>query len=114
MNENWGWSVQVAGEFYNVVTSTKRQFQLPHSTALEYVKTWLQFPTASLHPTTVLSAMELRERFQLSYWDATIIAAARELGCRTIYSEDFSHAQDYGGIMVMNPFVMAPAEGLES
>ena len=69
LNENWGWSVQVAGEFYNIATSAKREFQLSHASAMEYVRTWLNFPTASLHPATVLSAMELRQRFQVSYED---------------------------------------------
>lgn len=103
--ENWGWSVQVAGEFYHIATSAKRQFRLPHSSAMEYVETWLKFPTASLHPSTVLSALELRERFQVSYWDAAIIAAAGELGCGTIYSEDLSDGQNYGGVKVVNPFL---------
>ncbi len=105
LHENWGWSVQVAGEFYHIATSPKRQFQLPHASAMEYVKTWLNFPTASLHPATILTALQLKERFQVSYWDAAIIAAARELGCRRIYSEDFSHGQDYAGIVVTNPFL---------
>jgi len=105
LNENWGWSAQVAGEFYHIATSAKRQFRLPHSSAMEYVKIWLNFPTASLHPSTVLTAIEVRDRFRLSYWDAAIIAAARELGCRTIYSEDLSHGQDYDGVTVMNPFL---------
>ncbi len=72
---------------------------------MEYVKTWLSFPTASLNPSTVLSALQLRERFQVSYWDAAIIAAAHELGCSRIYSEDFSHGQDYDGVTVVNPFL---------
>ena len=109
LNENWGWSVQVAGEFYHIATSAKRQFRLSNSSAMEYVTTWLKFPTASLHPSTVLAAFKIRDRFQLSYWDAAIIAAARELGCRTIYSEDLSHGQDYDGVTVMNPFVPSPA-----
>jgi len=69
MNENWGWSVQVAGEFYHVATSSKRQFRLTHSSAMDYITTWLSFPTASLHPSTVRQALKLRERFQVSYWD---------------------------------------------
>jgi predicted nucleic acid-binding protein len=104
-NENWGWSVQVAGEFYHIATSAKRQFRLPHSSAMEYVRTWFNFPTASLHPSTVLNAIGIRDRFQISYWDAAIIAAAHELGCSTIYSEDFSHGQDYDGVTVVNPFL---------
>jgi predicted nucleic acid-binding protein len=105
LNENWGWSVQVAGEFYHIATSPKRQFRLPHRAASRYVKNWLTFPTASLNPSTVLNALELRQRFKLSYWDAAIVAAARELGCSKVSSEDFSHGQDYAGITVVNPFL---------
>lgn len=104
LNENWGWSVQVAGEFYYIATSVKRQFRLHHSSAMEYVRTWLKFPTASLHPSTVLRALQIKERFQVSYWDAAIIAAADELACATIYSEDFGHGQVYDGVTVVNPF----------
>jgi predicted nucleic acid-binding protein len=52
----------------------------------------------------VISAVMLRRRFQLSQWDATIIAAAAELGCPTLYSEDMNDGQDYGGVRVVNPF----------
>lgn len=107
LNENWGWSVQVAGELHNIATSPKRQFRLSHSSALAYVKTWLNFPTASVHPSTVINALGIRDRFQIGYWDAAIIATAHELGCSTIYSEDFSHGQDYDGITVLNPFLAA-------
>jgi len=34
VKQNWGWSVQVAGEFYHIATSAKRQFRFPHSSAL--------------------------------------------------------------------------------
>lgn len=52
----------------------------------------------------VVSAVILRRRYPLSHWDASIIAAAAELGCGTVYSEDMSDGQDYGGIRVVNPF----------
>jgi len=83
LNENWGWYVQVAGEFYQIATSAKRQFRLAYDSAMDYIRTCLNFPTASLHPSTVLKALKLRERFQVSYWDAVIIAAAYEPGCAT-------------------------------
>ena len=104
LNENWGWSVQVAGEFYYIATSPKRQFRLSHQLAKEYVETWLNFPTASLNSSTVRAALQLSDRFRISYWDAAIIATAHELGCRTVYSEDLSHGQDYEGVRVLNPF----------
>ncbi len=52
----------------------------------------------------VISAVILRRRYRLFHWDATIIAAAAELGCGTLYSEDMADGQDYGGVRVVNPF----------
>jgi len=100
-----GWSTQVAGEFFSVAKSSKRQFQLSTNKAAEFVKVWLNFPTAVIGSSTVLRAFEIQTRFQVNYWDATIIAAARELGCQTIYTEDLAHGQDYDGVRVVNPFL---------
>ena len=55
----------------------------------------------------IQTAIELRQRFQVSYWDAAIIAAAQRLGAKTIYSEDLSHGQHYGSVQVVNPFLVA-------
>lgn len=107
LTERWGWSVQVAGEFFYTATSPKRQFRLLVDQAAEFVKTWLNFPTASLTPSTVLRTLEIQQRFQISYWDAAIIAAAGELGCHTVYTEDLSHEQDCDGVKALNPFVVA-------
>jgi predicted nucleic acid-binding protein len=41
----------------------------------------------------VMAAVALRRRQHLSHWDSTIVAAAQELGCTTLYSEDFSDGQ---------------------
>jgi len=109
LNENWGWSVQVAGEFFSTATSPKRQFQLSRDRASEYVQTWLNFPTASVTSSTVLKALQLQARFGVNYWDSAIIAAALEIGCQTIYSEDLSHGQDYNGVKVVNPFLAVPS-----
>ena len=52
----------------------------------------------------ILAGVALRRRYQLSHWDSTILAAAQELGCRTLYPEDLNHGQDYDGVRVLNPF----------
>jgi predicted nucleic acid-binding protein len=52
----------------------------------------------------VISAVTLRRRFKLSQWDATIVAAAAELSCKMVYSEDMNDGQDYAGVRVVNPF----------
>lgn len=52
----------------------------------------------------VLQAWRLHQRHAVSQWDATILAAALELGCHTLYSEYLNHGQDYDGVKVVNPF----------
>jgi predicted nucleic acid-binding protein len=58
----------------------------------------------------MMAALEARERFQLSYWDAAIIEAARALGCAQVLSEDLNDSQDYAGVRVVNPFREPPQE----
>lgn len=53
----------------------------------------------------VLYAVTLRRRHTISQWDATILAAAIELGCHTPYTEDLNHGQVYDGVRVLNPFL---------
>jgi predicted nucleic acid-binding protein len=53
----------------------------------------------------VIRSLQVRRRFQVSHWDACIIAAALELGCKILYTEDLNHDQDYGGVRAINPFI---------
>ena len=100
----WGWSVQVAAEFFVNATSPKRNFRLPRELAESLVNTWLRFPTADITPATVRHAMMLQRKFQTSYWDSAILATAKQLGCHTLYSEDLNDQQNYEGVVVVNPF----------
>jgi predicted nucleic acid-binding protein len=52
----------------------------------------------------VVRANRLRRRYKIAYWDAAILAAAVELGCHTLYTEDLNHGQVYDGVRVVNPF----------
>lgn len=64
--------------------------------------------TATVLPVSlelILASVQIRRRFQVSPWDASIIAAALELGCTTLYSEDLNHGQNYDGVRVVNPFL---------
>ena len=63
-----------------------------------------EMPVQALTLAVFREAVDIRQRYRLSYWDAAILAAARALGCDAVYSEDLSSRQDYGGIQVINPF----------
>ena len=50
-------------------------------------------------------ALEIKRLYGTSYWDASIIAAAQSARCDELLSEDLSHGQHYGSVMVVNPFL---------
>jgi predicted nucleic acid-binding protein len=104
LTERWGWSIQVAAEFFVNAVSPKRPFRLTAADAAAFVETWLSYPTLPLTADLVRQAIALHQRFQLSYWDAAIVAAAKQMGCRIVYSEDLNDGQDYDGVRVVNPF----------
>ena len=57
-----------------------------------------------------LRAMEIEERYQLSFWDAMIVQAAESAGGEILYAEDFVHGREYEGVLVVNPFVESGLE----
>lgn len=61
-------------------------------------------PEAELTAELVLAGAATSQRYQISYWDAAILEAAKALGCETVLSEDLNDGQDYGGVRVENPF----------
>jgi predicted nucleic acid-binding protein len=97
-------SAQVLQEFYTQATRDSRQDRLTHEQAAGVVQTLGLFPTQDTTVALVLAAMEAKQRFGISYWDAAIIEAARGLGCAVVLSEDLSDGQDYAGVIVENPF----------
>ena len=97
-------SVQVLQEFYVQATRASRPDPLSHEQASRLVESFLRFPVADLTTQVMLAALATRERFQISYWDAAILEAARALDCEAVLSEDLSDGQDYGGLPVRNPF----------
>ena len=52
----------------------------------------------------IRSAIELEERYQISFWDALILAAAESGGAEVLYTEDLNDGQQYGTVQARNPF----------
>ena len=103
-------SVQVFQEFYHQATRPTRPGRLTHDDALAFLGTLLRFPVHDVTLDLFREATAISRRYQLSYWDGAILAAARALGCDAVYSEDLSAQQDYDGLRVINPF----GEGVEA
>jgi len=52
---------------------------------------------------SILAALEIEARHQISFWDALIVHAAQSCGASTLYSEDLNTGQAYGSVRVVNP-----------
>ncbi len=57
---------------------------------------------------TVDLAWNLQDRFGFSYWDALMVAAAQELGCGLLLTEDLQHGQHIDSVQIINPFLVGP------
>ena len=100
----WGTSTQVLQEFYVNATRGKKP-TLTVEEASEAVDLMIEMhPCAGMHAATIQQAIRIHQRYQISYWDAAVVAAAIALGAKVLYSEDLNHGQIYEGVRVENPF----------
>lgn len=101
--EDWGATVQVLQEFY--VNAIRTPHELGHEEAHAMIEEIASSrPIISIDVPLMRLALQIKNRYNVAYWDAAIIAGARRLGAGTLISEDLSHGQDYGGVRVLNPF----------
>ena len=99
-------STQVLGEFFNVTVKKKL---LTAEEAVRAVRGFVKSLTvAPVETPLVEKAMAIHLRYQISYYDSLIIAAAARQGCTEIMSEDLSDGQVYEGVRVRNPFRTTP------
>ncbi len=93
-------SVQVLLELHRNLTRRKKSLDEANEIVREF------YGWTILENSVVLfeAALELQGRWQLSIWDALILAAAKASGASELISEDFNSGQDYGGIVARNPF----------
>jgi predicted nucleic acid-binding protein len=102
--ENGALSVQVLQEFYVQATRPTRPGFLSHELACDFIRTWRRFPVQEVNLAILDAASQIRAAHRFSYWDSAIIAAARALGCDTLYTEDLSHGRQVDGITIIDPF----------
>jgi len=103
-SEDLALSVQVLQEFYVQATRPSRCGGLTHRQATLLIEAFLRFPAQETTVSIMRASVDAKDRFQISYWDAAIIEAARALGCKTVLSEDLSGGRDYGGVTIEDPF----------
>lgn len=100
-------SAQVLQELF--VTLTKRG--VPMAEAEGVLKDYSCWRVVENTAEIALKAVEEARRWQVSYWDALILAAARSANAKTIWSEDLNDGQAYGCLRVVNPLKASDPNG---
>jgi predicted nucleic acid-binding protein len=100
-------SGQVMAEFYvNATKKDERKKFLPLelSEAARWIDDLAAVEVVPVDQLVVRLAVQYSQRYQISYWDAALIAAAEKHGCEILYTEDLNDGQTYGSVKVINPF----------
>lgn len=94
--------VQVLGELFNVLT---RKAGRSRAEARDALMEWRDtFSVVATTPEVMIAAADLADDHQFSIWDAVILAAASQAGCRLLISEDPHNGFTWGGVTVSDPF----------
>lgn len=98
--------VQVLGELFNVLV---RKASKSRADARAAILGWRDtFALVETSPEILLSATDLATDHKLGIWDAVIISAAAQAGCRLLLSEDLHDGFTWAGVTIVNPFSLAP------
>jgi len=95
-------STQVQMEYAAVATGKLRQSRDAITRQLFVLE---RLEVVAVSGEIIRNGLELSEAFDVSFWDAAILAAALAARCETVWSEDFQHDQLYGSVRVRNPFL---------
>jgi predicted nucleic acid-binding protein len=96
-------SPQVVAEYYNVMLRNGREDAwIQANLKAMFARTRLQPANADV----LTLALELRNRYALSFWDCQIVGAAIQAQCDVLWTEDLQHGQMLAGALrVVNPFL---------
>ena len=93
---------QVLGELFNVLV---RKGGKSRSDARDALLSWRDAASVvETSPKAMLAAADLATDHQLGIWDAVILSAAAQSGCRLLLSEDLQEGFTWAGVTVVNPF----------
>lgn len=95
-------STQVLKEWVNVL---HKKFRLPWPSIQQaYLEVKQNFSIHTNTTATIERACFLAHRYQYSFYDSLIVAAAMESGCKHLYTEDLHDGQVIDGLKIVNPF----------
>lgn len=93
-------SVQVLQELH---VNLMRKAGLSAPASARRVSLYLAWRVIDNDRALLAAAFDVQPRWNLSFWDSLIVAAAQRAGAARLWSEDMAHGQRYGDVVVVNP-----------
>ncbi len=96
-------SIQVMQEFYVSVTQ-KVPNPMDYVNAIGIIRDLNYWKVHEPKIEDVLNAVDIQQRYQISFWDAMILQSALQLECSLLWSEDLNPGHVYESVKLINPF----------
>lgn len=94
-------SFQVLQEFYAKVT---QKWPAAKEDARAEVRDLLTWKPLTMDGLVLERGWKIQDRYKLSFWDALIVAAAKQASCGYLLTEDLRAGQEIEGVVVVSPF----------
>ena len=94
-------SAQVLNEFSNVAL---KKLGKTRAEVMGFIELFKAIKSAPVKSEWTMQALEIMGLYDLQFYDALLLAAAKELGCDRFLTEDLNDGQTYCGTIVVNPF----------
>ncbi|MGD0835152.1 MAG: PIN domain-containing protein [Polyangia bacterium] len=94
-------STQVLQEYFAVAT---RKLAVPAEVAQKKVEVLSTLVAVTIDADHIVESIKLHRLYNLSFWDALIVHAARRAGCDRLITEDLQAGQRIEGVDIVNPF----------
>jgi predicted nucleic acid-binding protein len=92
-----------------------RKARLERAIARSLVLTWrAAYPGLETSQAVPARALDLATDHRLGVWDAVMLSAASEAGCRLLPSADMHEGFAWGDVTVVNPFAPMPHKLLDN
>jgi predicted nucleic acid-binding protein len=94
-------SLQVLQEYFSIAT---KKLGISADGARKKIELFSELDVVVLGFQDLLAAIDLHRRHQFSIWDALVVRAAVNGGCRILYSEDLQDGRRIDGLEIVSPF----------
>lgn len=98
-------SFQVLQEFY---AKSVQKWPSSRNTTRAEVRDLLAWRPVAVDAGVLHQAWQIQDRYQFTFWDSLIVAAAKAASCGYLLTEDLQHGQDLDGLIVLSPFRQNP------